>query len=92
MSDRYKPNYEQIQRRAYELFLERGAEPGRDSEDWFAAEQEFSNLVPRDVPPKLEALPQQDVYKSSDAPRNIEAPTEETIPKKKYASSGRTSN
>ncbi len=30
-----------IARRAYELYLERGAEPGRDLEDWLRAEAEL---------------------------------------------------
>jgi hypothetical protein len=28
-----------IQKRAYELFMERGREPGRELEDWLQAEQ-----------------------------------------------------
>lgn len=35
------PAPEAIARRAYELFLERGAEPGHDIEDWFRAEAEL---------------------------------------------------
>ena len=31
---------EQIRRRAYELYLERGSTPGNESEDWIAAERE----------------------------------------------------
>lgn len=31
---------EQIRRRAYELYLERGATPGNESEDWITAERE----------------------------------------------------
>ena len=31
---------EEIRRRAYELFLERGATPGHESEDWIIAERE----------------------------------------------------
>jgi hypothetical protein len=31
-----------ISRRAYELFLERGGEHGRDLEDWLQAEHELS--------------------------------------------------
>jgi hypothetical protein len=30
---------ERIRQRAYQLYLERGCEPGRDLEDWLAAEQ-----------------------------------------------------
>ena len=35
------PSFEQIQRRAYELFEARGATHGYDLADWFAAEQEL---------------------------------------------------
>jgi hypothetical protein len=31
---------EQIRRRAYEIFLERGSAPGDESEDWLVAERE----------------------------------------------------
>jgi Protein of unknown function (DUF2934) len=34
---------EEIKRRAYEIYLERGEEPGRDLEDWFQAERELAN-------------------------------------------------
>ena len=33
--------HEDIARRAYERFLERGGEPGREWEDWFVAEREL---------------------------------------------------
>ena len=33
---------EKIRSRAYEIYLERGGEPGHDLEDWFQAEQEFT--------------------------------------------------
>jgi hypothetical protein len=35
------PTDDDIARRAYERFLERGAEHGRDWEDWLVAEQEL---------------------------------------------------
>jgi Protein of unknown function (DUF2934) len=35
------PSFEQIQRRAYELFEARGAAHGFDWADWFTAEQEL---------------------------------------------------
>ncbi len=31
---------EEIRRRAYELYVERGSTPGNESEDWLAAERE----------------------------------------------------
>ena len=36
------PTHEQIARRAYELYLERGERPGYEREDWLAAERELS--------------------------------------------------
>ncbi|MBV9873166.1 MAG: DUF2934 domain-containing protein, partial [Verrucomicrobia bacterium] len=36
------PTYEQIARRAYELYLDRGDKPGSQHEDWLAAERELS--------------------------------------------------
>ena len=33
---------EQIRRRAYEIYLERGAESGLELEDWLQAEREFT--------------------------------------------------
>jgi hypothetical protein len=32
----------EIRRRAFEVYLERGSEPGRDLEDWLQAERELS--------------------------------------------------
>jgi hypothetical protein len=34
---------EEIRRRAYEIHLERGQEPGRDLEDWLQAERELAS-------------------------------------------------
>ena len=34
---------QEIRRRAYELYLERGEEPGRDLEDWLEAERELAS-------------------------------------------------
>ncbi len=36
---------EDIRRRAYEIYLERGEEPGRDLDDWLQAEREFERGV-----------------------------------------------
>ena len=33
---------DKIRRRAYELYVERGGEPGRDIEDWLQAERELT--------------------------------------------------
>lgn len=35
------PTHDDIANRAYELFLQRGAEHGQDFEDWLAAEREL---------------------------------------------------
>jgi hypothetical protein len=35
------PSNAQIEARAYEMYLERGGEDGRDLEDWLAAEKEL---------------------------------------------------
>lgn len=40
-----KPSQEQIQQRAYELFVEHGCESGRELEDWLAAEKELTELA-----------------------------------------------
>ncbi|MGB7024007.1 MAG: DUF2934 domain-containing protein [Candidatus Acidiferrales bacterium] len=37
------PTRDQIQLRAYELYLKRGGQDGRDVEDWLAAETELRN-------------------------------------------------
>ena len=42
---RRDPLTEAIARRAYELFLERGGEPGHDLEDWLQAERELIDLA-----------------------------------------------
>ncbi len=36
---------EDIRRRAYEIYLERGEEPGRDFDDWLQAEREFERGI-----------------------------------------------
>ena len=36
------PTKEQIEKRAYELYLARGCQPGMDVEDWLAAERELN--------------------------------------------------
>jgi hypothetical protein len=34
---------DKIRRRAYELYVERGGQPGRDIEDWLQAERELTD-------------------------------------------------
>jgi len=36
---------DKIRRRAYEIYLERGEQPGRDLDDWFQAERELEDKV-----------------------------------------------
>ena len=36
---------EEIRRRAYEIYLERGAQPGAELDDWVQAEREFQRGV-----------------------------------------------
>ena len=38
---------EEIRRRAYEIYLERGEQPGRDLDDWLQAERELKRGVLR---------------------------------------------
>jgi hypothetical protein len=38
---------EEIRRRAYEVYLERGEQPGRDLDDWLQAERELERGVLR---------------------------------------------
>lgn len=45
MIERKKPSTQAISDRAYELYLQRGGEPGKDVEDWVRAEQELSGDV-----------------------------------------------
>jgi hypothetical protein len=42
MSERESSTPEQIEQRAYQLYLDRGGEDGNDLADWFAAERELT--------------------------------------------------
>jgi hypothetical protein len=42
-----KPTEEQIQRRAYEIYMKHG-KPGRDLENWLWAERELREIIERD--------------------------------------------
>jgi hypothetical protein len=49
MIERKEPSREEIAHRAYELYTQRGCEPGKDVEDWIRAEQELgteANITP----------------------------------------------
>jgi hypothetical protein len=39
------PLEEQIRRRAYELYVERGSESGSEVDDWLRAEEEIRSIV-----------------------------------------------
>ena len=43
------PSHEDIARRAYELYCERGCEPGYDVDDWLQAEYELMQLPIRKI-------------------------------------------
>jgi hypothetical protein len=43
------PTHEQITKRAYEIFLERGSQPGREVDDWLQAEYELMQLPVRKI-------------------------------------------
>lgn len=45
MIKRQELSKEDIAHRAYELYVQRGAEPGKEVEDWVRAEKELSNEV-----------------------------------------------
>jgi len=40
-----EPTEEQIAKRAYEFFLARGCEHGKDVDDWLAAEKELRDVI-----------------------------------------------
>ena len=45
MSGRKERSGEEIARRAHELYVQRGGEPGKDVEDWVRAEKELSSEI-----------------------------------------------
>ena len=45
MIERKEISREDIARRAYELYTQRGCEPGKDIEDWVRAEKELASEV-----------------------------------------------
>jgi hypothetical protein len=44
MMTRHTPSKEQIRARAFELYVERGGQPGHELEDWLQAEFEVGHL------------------------------------------------
>jgi hypothetical protein len=51
------PTAEQIEKRAYELYLERGCEDGHALEDWLAAQAEIMELSEQSDSPKPKTRP-----------------------------------
>jgi Protein of unknown function (DUF2934) len=43
MVERKELSKENVAHRAYELYVQRGCEPGKDVEDWVSAERELSS-------------------------------------------------
>jgi hypothetical protein len=43
LSENHAPNHDEIRRRAYEIYLERGSLPGQELEDWVQAEREIES-------------------------------------------------
>ena len=41
----YQPTHDQIERRAYQIFLERRAHPGNELDDWLRAERELERIA-----------------------------------------------
>jgi hypothetical protein len=52
MSQPKFPTSEQIEKRAYELYLGRGCEDGHDLEDWLAAQIELTGLSEQAASPQ----------------------------------------
>jgi DUF2934 family protein len=68
MFERREPSGEEIARRAYELYLQRGGEQGKDVEDWLRAEKELSG-EPVAGPAKAGAAAQAGKYRVSQVGR-----------------------
>ena len=49
------PTHEQIERRAYQIYLEGGFHPGNALDDWLAAERELMEHPERAAPIKIPA-------------------------------------
>ena len=41
----HAPSHEEIRRRAYEIYLERGCRPGDELDDWLRAERELQKVA-----------------------------------------------
>jgi len=56
MIERKELSREDVAHRAYELYTQRGCEPGKDVEDWIRAEEELGT-EPNITPAKAKAAP-----------------------------------
>ena len=61
MRDTNEPivKHEEIERRAYEIYLQRGGGGGRDLDDWFAAEQELAHERRQDSDSRRSSIQEQ---------------------------------
>jgi hypothetical protein len=41
----HRPTHDQIRHRAYQIYLERGARPGHELDDWLRAERELQRVA-----------------------------------------------
>ena len=41
----HRPTHDQIKSRAYQIYLERGARPGNELDDWLRAERELERIA-----------------------------------------------
>lgn len=72
------PTNNQVERRAYEMFLERGCEHGHALEDWVAAEKELTGR--RD---EIEAVFRQEQLETKPQPQRAPRPLAATAGRKK---------
>jgi hypothetical protein len=49
-------SHEEIERRAYRIFRQRGSQPGRDLENWLAAERELLDEIRHAAAPRPRGL------------------------------------
>jgi len=45
LSENHAANYDEIRRRAYEIYLKRGSLPGEELQDWLQAERELEGAA-----------------------------------------------
>ena len=74
-----------VARRAYELFILRGRQIGREAEDWFKAETEIlAELMQENTQQPKEEVPESEVsHEVASAQANIVAPKKRTYTRKK---------